>query len=205
MIKKTVAEAKLSENSQSRLEKAHRVFTNLIATISFFWVMINAHLKELSLSKEIESIMREILIPYFYLLDVAKKAKSADRKNEINTVASTLKENLENLDTWKNMDKHECDLLNKSAKALAKLFQRSSSCVEGRNGQLSLRHHGLHNFSTRKLNVLTVLHNFFIQRPDKTTAAERLFERKPRDLFEYLLKNFKHPPRPRKNSQRLIK
>lgn len=75
-------------------------------------------------------------------------------------------------------------------------FQRSSSCVEGRNGVLRLRHHQLHRMSQQQLEVLTVLHNYWIQRPDGTNAAERFFEHKPRDLFEYLLEKMPAPSRP---------
>ena len=48
----------------------------------------------------------------------------------------------------------------------AQLFQRSSSCVEGRNGQLALRHHSVHRISNRKLAALTAVHNYFIKRSD---------------------------------------
>src|SRR5205807_200495 len=74
--------------------------------------------------------------------------------------------------------------LEREAARCAELFQRSSSCVEGRNGQLSLRHHYLHQLRPRKLKVLTTLHNYLIRRPDGTTAAERFFGAKPGDLFE---------------------
>src|SRR5205823_14968832 len=75
-------------------------------------------------------------------------------------------------------------------------FVRSSSCVEGRNGQLALRHHGLHRLSTRKLGVLTILHNYWVQRADGTTAAERFFGAPPRDLFAWLLERVPRPARP---------
>lgn len=44
--------------------------------------------------------------------------------------------------------------LEKVAWECAQLFQRSSSCVEGGNGQLALHHHQLHRISSRKLNAL---------------------------------------------------
>ena len=67
--------------------------------------------------------------------------------------------------------------------------------MEGRNGQLALRHHGLHRLSDRKLSALTGVHNYFIKRQDKTTAAERLFGTKPRDMFEFLLGKIDLPGR----------
>ncbi len=73
------------------------------------------------------------------------------------------------------------------AKECAEVFQRSSSCVEGRNGFLALWHHSLHRLSNRKLEALTTVHNFFIKRTDGTTAAERFFDAKPKNLFEWVL------------------
>jgi hypothetical protein len=62
--------------------------------------------------------------------------------------------------TWPSPSPCEC----------ADLFQRSSSAVEGRNGQLSLHHHGRHRLSDRKLAALTAVHNFHIRRADGTTG-----------------------------------
>jgi hypothetical protein len=76
------------------------------------------------------------------------------------------------------------------------LFQRSSSCVEGRNGQLALRHHHLNQFRPGKLRVLTILHNDLIPRRDGTTAAERFFGAKLQDLLEYVLDRLDVPARP---------
>ena len=87
--------------------------------------------------------------------------------------------------------------LDRKAQICADLFQRSSSCVEGRNGQLSLKHHALHRFTLRKLQALTVLHNYLVRRPDGTTAAERFYGTPPRDLFAWLLNRLAIPARPR--------
>ena len=83
------------------------------------------------------------------------------------------------------------------------LFQPSSSCVEGRNGQLALRHHALHRLSDRKLNALKVVHNFYLQRDDGTTAAERFFDAPPTDLFAYLLEHVDIPGFPAQKRPRL--
>jgi len=86
-------------------------------------------------------------------------------------------------------------------KECAGLFQRSSSCVEGRNAQLSLRHHGMHRLSDRKLKALTVRHNYYLKRADGTTAAERFYENRPIDMFEWLLGNMAQLPRPRSKTK----
>src|SRR6266851_7293681 len=57
------------------------------------------------------------------------------------------------------------------ARQCAGLFCRSSSCVEGRNGRLSLFHHGQTRLSETRLKALTVVHNYVVRRKDGTTAA----------------------------------
>jgi hypothetical protein len=52
-------------------------------------------------------------------------------------------------------------LLERVSAECADLFQRSSSCVEGRNAQLALQHHSRHRLSDRKLAALTAVHNYF--------------------------------------------
>jgi hypothetical protein len=46
------------------------------------------------------------------------------------------------------------------------------------------------------------LHNFFIKRADGTTAAERFFEEKPKDLFSWILGKVELP-RPRRKHSRV--
>ena len=106
---------------------------------------------------------------------------------------------LELIDGWGILTDSIKDQMRSIAKDCANVFQRSSSCVEGRNGYLSLRHHGSHQLSNRKLKALTVIHNYFIQRSDQTTAAERFFESKPRNLFEFLLDQLDVSARPAKS------
>ena len=78
-------------------------------------------------------------------------------------------------------------------------FQRSSSPIEGRNGYLSQIHHSHRGLSNKRLQVSTVIHNFYIKRSDGTTAAQRLFGRQFPNLFDYLIKNIPDLPQPRKS------
>src|SRR4029450_8704978 len=83
------------------------------------------------------------------------------------------------------------------AKRLATVFQRSSSNVEGRNGYLSLRSHQLQGLDLpRKRQCFTAIHNFFLARPDGTTAAERFFSQKPRSMFTAILESVELAPAP---------
>ena len=56
--------------------------------------------------------------------------------------------------------------------------------------------------SETKLQALTVVHNYFIERPDGTTAAERFFETRPADLFEWLVERMPAPARPARRRTR---
>ena len=158
--------------------------------------MVKQMVDGLGLSPEMESLMREILIPGYYLQIASKKARTAKEKHRIATLSTELLGRLALIDGWCSLAQSTREQMKAVAINCAQLFQRSSSCVEGRNGYLSLRHHSLHKLSTRKLTVLTVLHNYYIQRSDRTTAAERFFEQKPKDLFGYLLDRIPYPARP---------
>jgi len=83
------------------------------------------------------------------------------------------------------------------AATLAEGFQRSSSNVEGRHGDLSLRHHQRRGLDrARKRACLTAGHNFLLTRPAGTTAAERFFGQKPRSMLAAILDSVAIPPAP---------
>jgi len=94
-------------------------------------------------------------------------------------------------------------MLEKAAEECAQIFQRSSSCVEGRNAQLSLRHHGIHRLSNQCLKAQTIVHNYYTRNRDGTTPAERFFNSKHTDLFEWLLEKMDCPARPRKHLKKV--
>jgi len=76
------------------------------------------------------------------------------------------------------------------------LFERSSSNVEGRNGQFALHHHGLHKINSSRLQVLTIFHNYDTRRSDGTTPAQRFFGHPHDDLFEFVLNHVDLPAWP---------
>jgi hypothetical protein len=87
--------------------------------------------------------------------------------------------------------------LHAEAKRLAVVFQRSSANVEGRNGYLSRRSHQLRGLDLpRKRECFTAMHNFFLTRPDGTTAAEQFFGQRPRSMFAAILESVELAPAP---------
>ncbi len=191
--------ASLSQNCKDHIDKARRVIPLMVATISFFHEKIQSWVEELSLPEKIEQFVLKRWIPGCYLalvLDRAQTAEERSRLREFVTRVMPSKEEIESM--LSSLGEDERLMLAFVVEECAQLFQRSSSAVEGRNGHLSLFHHGHHRLTKRKLAALTVIHNFMKRRRDGTTAAERFFGHPPVDLFEWLVEEMPLPVRPSK-------
>lgn len=189
--------ASLSQRCRERLQKARRVITDLLATVTFFIMTITAKVEALDLAPAVEGVVLNQLIPALYLRRVAAQTTDREQRQRLHQQATELIDRLQALGSpLTGLPPDELTLIEQVATECADLFQRSSSCVEGRNGQLALHHHHLHRIRPRKLAALTTIHNYFIRRPDGTTPAERFFGGKPADLFEWLLNHVPMPARP---------
>ena len=194
-IERLAAESGLSDSSLARIAKARRVLPGLVATIAFFWRMVSSWVDRLSLPAEIEQSLIHDCLPGMYLNLVAAKAPTAERRRVLRELAEQCLSRAR-AGPLSQLPLAEREELERLAVEWAGLFQRSSSCVEGRNGQLSLCHHSLHRLRPQRLAALTVLANYFHRRRDGKTAAERFFAARPSDLFGWLLSHVAAPPRP---------
>ena len=189
--------ASLSQCCGARIAKARWVLNDMLATVSFFILTVTARIEALELAPDVEQAVFSQLIPALYLGRVAEKTDTAEQRQRLQQHATDLLTALNAPGSpLSGLPPEERVLIEQAATESADLFQRSSSCVEGRNGQLALHHHHLHRIRPRKLAALTTVHNYFIQRPDGTTPAERFFGRPPGDLFEWLLDRVPMPARP---------
>ncbi len=196
-IEDAASDANLSENCIKKIKKAERVITKMTATTAFFFLTVRAKTEALSLPPEAEEAVYNNLIPGIYLRLVSEKTKDREQRQVLRKKSEELLAPVRSGDgPFSCLEKGDALVAEQVAKECANLFQRSSSCVEGRNGQLALRHHSLHRISNRKLAALTEVHNFFAKRSDGTTAAERFFGAKPDDMFEYLVERVDIPARP---------
>jgi hypothetical protein len=182
--------AKLSPSSRQRLAKARRVLPGLVAAVAFFWLRVRAAAEQ-RYGRE-SWVWVERLVAGMYLRGVASKVPKAERRKTVRALAEQCLGEARAAVTepaggWAEAERW--------AREWSGWFQRSSSCVEGRNGQLELRHHSLHRLSQRKLAALTALHNYWLKRGG-TTAAERFFGKKPANLFDWLLTRLPLPTRP---------
>ena len=193
IIHDCVEAANLSEPSINRVEKSQRAFDAIVAYLRCFFTIYAAFVEGLRLNIEQERFFNEVIFPLSYLRMIWRRLPKKSKEQH-----KTLMQDLEVRMRDGPWPKELMQELMKKGQEIAETFQRSSSCVEGRNGMLSLNYHRFHRLNARSLHVLTIIHNFDAQRPDGTTAAERFFEDKHANLFTSLVANVRVPGRPQK-------
>lgn len=187
----------LSQSCLDRIEKAQRVVPKMQATIEFVSSYVRQQVSRLDLTPLASFTLHAKLIPSFYLERVAR-TRTVTEGEALRELAARLRTPLFGPGgALSQLSPEAQEQLQQKAKTLAEVFQRSSSNVEGRNGYLSLRNHQLRGLDLpRKRECLTAIHNFFLTRPDGTTAAERFFGQKPRSMFAAILDSVNLPPAP---------
>jgi hypothetical protein len=195
----------LSQACLERREQAARVVPKMRATTEFVSPYVRPQVNQLDLRQPEAYAMHAHLIPSYSLERVAATRQGRDGQ-PLRALAERLQTPLFEPDgVLSAVPSSAQERLKHKAATLAEVFQRSSSNVEGRNGYLSLRNHALRGLANpRKRACLTAVHNFLIQRPDGTTAAERFFGQKPRSMFAALLASVEIPPAPLSPPRRAI-
>lgn len=200
IIGKNAEEAGLAQSCHDRIEKAERAFALIVIFLKQFFCAMAAILLEMQLTFEQEKFFKDVVFPLSYLNMIWRRL-SRKEKERFTPIREHLQQELKN-----GALEGECkEALMRRGKEIAEMFQRSSSCVEGRNGVLSLLMHRFHNLGEKTLKVLGIVHNFGVRRTDGTTAAERFFGSKHDDLFEHLVANVRIPGRPKKQHHDLRK
>ena len=187
----------LSQSCGERIEKAERVVPKMRATIEFVSGYVRHQVAQLDVTPPVAFAIHAKLIPSYYLDRVAATRTVSDGTS-LRALAERLRAPLcEPGGVLSELSQEAQDQLHNEAKRLATVFQRSSSNVEGRNGYLSLRSHQLRGLDRpRRRECFTTIHNFFLTRPDGTTAAERFFGQKPRSMFAAILESVELAPAP---------
>ncbi len=191
IIDKNVEAACLGYSSKERIEKAKRAFSYMLDYLKVFFVLFAKEIKEMKLSLEGEEFFKTVVFPLCYLQANWKRFPKK-QKEKLRPLRNRLEEQLKNYVASEEFK----EALMKRGKYLAEWFQRSSSCVEGRNGALSLLLHRFHHLGESTMKALTIVSNFGVRRTDKSTAAERFFGAPHGDLFDHLVKTVKIPGAP---------
>jgi hypothetical protein len=189
--------AGLSQSCLERSETAERVVPNRQGTIEFVSRYVGQQVAQLDVTPPVAFAVHAKLTPSSYRDRVAETRSISDGK-PLRALAERLRTPLcAPGGALSILSPETHDQLHDEAKRLASVFQRSRSNVEGRNGYFSLRSHQLRGLDLpRKREGFTALHNFFLTRPDGTTAAERFFGQKPRSMFVAMLASVELPPAP---------
>ena len=194
-----VRRAGLGQRASEAVSKCRSWVGVLVGCVGWFWGLAQSRVEDLELTQEQERLVYEKLLPGYYWEAAGGRARTAQERERLKEMASKLKEQ-----AWSDggalaeLSEEERGRVRQVARETAGLFSRSSSCVEGRNGRLSLQHHGHSRVSQRRLVALSVTHNYVVQRADGTTAAERFFGQRHPDVFVWLLERLPDLPRPAK-------
>ena len=189
-------EAGLSEKSQQKISRVRKVLPKLVATLVWFWGQVAALMAEKRWTEQEKQLFEKKVLSWQYWQQASRRGRDAKHRQQLREVAARCQEAVEADPVWQGMPAEQRQDMLALAQECAGRWVRSSSCVEGRNGVLRLRHHGRQGLSEKALAALTVLHNYWVRRPDGTTAAERFFGQEPEDLFEWILERFPQLPRP---------
>ena len=186
----------ISQNAKKMIAKARNLHLQLVATLVFFFNFMQLRIDELDLPERQRQDFQNRLLPAMYLAQVAERSVCADERKRLNNLIESLLEPLRDPEhPWQCIDRDQRREIEQAAIDCAGMFQRSSSNVEGRNGHLSRYRHSVHCLQ-RRLPVQTAIHNYFVQRIDGTTAAERFFRKPHQPFFEAFLRRVPLPPQP---------
>lgn len=197
VVDEVVQAAQLGESSRQAMAKARRWLVPLLASLGWFWDMVEELVSGLQLTAAARRVFVEQLLAGLYWQREASRGRDAAVRQQRRALAERLLAAAWSASSplTRLAESQRAELTRLAAEAVA-WFVRSTSCVEGRNGRLSLYHHGQGPLSEGRLRALTAVHNFVVERADGTTAAERFFGAKPADVFEWLLERMPEMPRP---------
>ena len=193
-VEQLAAEAGVTTAAAAAVKKVRRVVPGLVAAVALFWVRAEASAAA-RFGATAWGWAKQWLCGQ-YLQRVARQVKGAERRQQLRALAERCLAVARQ--AAGSAPAGGWGAVERWGREVAGWFARSSSAVEGRNGQLALRYHSLHRLPNRKLQALTAVHNYWLQRGDGTTAAERFFGTKPANLFEYLVEHVPVPSRPAK-------
>lgn len=145
-------EAGCTDKQNQRLEKSKGALGSMIAVLVFFFSFLSLTIKSLGLDESSGKLF-EKLVSMEYLKLCLQRSKKKKQKEQIRTALNRLEKGLSKDVLWGQMSQMTQATWKKKALECAYAFQRSSSCVEGRNGQLSLKFHAFRRLNERTLKV----------------------------------------------------
>jgi len=194
---RTIAQQEnLSQTCLDRIEKAERVVPKMQATIEFVSSYVRQQVRQLDLAQPQAYAMHAHLIPSYYLDRVAS-TRTVTQGEPLHERAERLRTPLfEPGGALGELSPMEQRQLKHKAKTLARCSNAPAPMWRGATGTSRCESPAARLDHPRKRACLTAVHNFFLTRPDGTTAAERFFGQKPRSMFAAILAAVEIPLRP---------
>jgi hypothetical protein len=187
-----------SREQTGAVAKYNRQIAGVASLVDAWWFWVEQRLTPLALDADTQGWLRERLLPTVSWQVQVERTKTAALKVAYQAAFQRAHATLRHHPFSRTLTTSEVERWHTWARDLVAQFQRASSPVEGRNGYLSQLHQCRRGTSTRRLRVMTVIHNFDLKRADGTTAAERLFGTPFPDLFDWVMERMGTLPVPRK-------
>lgn len=145
--------------------------------------------------------VEDALVPAMYLRRRLSLARDAVERGSLGALWGSLRAKVESSSPWSGWEEGLRRRVLELSEVCVLLFPRSTSMLEGHNGQDALCQQQRHAISDAFRAARLVVRNDVIQRADGT-AAERLFVRRPGDLIECLCERVELPDRGRLTKRR---
>ncbi|NQY74432.1 MAG: hypothetical protein HRT90_06680 [Candidatus Margulisbacteria bacterium] len=172
---------------RNKMKRVEKEIPAAAQQIDQWWVWVETSLDGLDCTQEFKDWMMFYLLPFVYWKAQIKKTNSK-------IIRRFYKLSYRNSEA--ELEKHQLTIrcfsnlkYTKWAISMAKIFIRSTSAIEGRNGWLSQIHFNGRGLPEKRLISQTGIRNYFLTRTDGTTACERLSGIEPECLFKYIVDN----------------
>ena len=185
------------KQSQAALSLWQRQLPPLARAIHGWWLWVIESLSPLTQDPDVQQWVLTSLLPWVYWHQQTQKTRQPHLKQAYQQATQQAHERFLVAPFTQSLSSEQQQPLLDWAIWICSKFQRTSSAVEGHNGYLSALHHANRGFTEQTLTVLTIIHNFDLQRHDGTTAAQRLFGKPFPNLFASILLTMGELPRPR--------
>ncbi len=197
----TLAETYGGDKATKAIDTFQQQVPSMAQGIHAWWRWVNEALAVKTDDLAVQQWVLTVLLPWTYWQQQVDKTRHPDLKREYQQAANRAYEQLAAHALTQQMGVQQGQQWMDWAQWMSAKYQRTSSAVEGRNGYLSALHHAGRGLSPQTLKVLTIIHNFDLKRADGTTAAQRLFDHRFPDLFEWVVDYMGELPVARRSSK----
>ncbi|MEL7052588.1 MAG: DUF6399 domain-containing protein [Cyanobacteria bacterium J06588_5] len=196
-----LAQAYNTQKAQKAIDTFEKQIDSFAQGIDAWRDWVTLALEAQTQDAALRSWVLRFLLPWVYWTQQADKTRQPALKQRYQQAASTAFDRLFEQPETLTLDNIQHQRWICWCREFCAKYQRTSSAVEGRNGYLSKLHHARRGFSEQSLQVLTIIHNFDLKRPDGSTAAQRLFGHNFPDVFEWMLEQVGDLPMPRMSAK----